>query len=207
MKKYLWVILAFSAACHEIPDEEQFLAQATERPDQEGWNAQVIVTHNGLPEMIIRYRFMQRWERKYLTVFSGGYTVDIFERGRHTAVLTADSGWLRRSSAEFVAIGRVVVVSDSGVTLRTEKLFWDENAKKIRTEGFVQITTAEDTLNGFEFESDRNLQNWKIRRAYGQSARDVDIRTGTVRSRREPTTDHSEHLQEGIRKLIHDEKE
>lgn len=202
--KQIWIfILGGLLACREIPDEEMFIAPNDDRPDQEGWNAEVIVTNNGLSEMIIRYHYMRRWERKQLMIFSGGFTVDMFEQNRHTAVLTADSGWLRRSMAELVAIGNVVVISDSGVTLRAGKLFWDESTKKIRTEGFVQITTEEDTLNGYDFESDRNLQNWKIRRAFGQSGRDVDLRTGTVRSRRK--TDHSEKLREGMEEIIRDE--
>ncbi len=198
--------LILLAGCEIIPDESDFNPGAYDRPNQEGWNSEVIITRDGVKEMKLKYSRMMRWNNKQLTTFSGGLTIDLYENGSHSAILTADSGLMRNASNELSAFGNVVVISDSGVSLRSQILFWDDPAKKIRAQGFVQITTDEDTLNGYDFESDRNLNNWKIKRAFGQSAKDVDIRTGTVRSGKSAVIDdHSRQLDESVKKLLKEE--
>ena len=61
------------------------------------------------------------------------------------------------------AIGNVVAISDSGITLYTDTLYWDAKNEKMSTEDSVMITTLEkDTLYGIGFESDSDLENWVI---------------------------------------------
>ena len=62
-----------------------------------------------------------------------------------------------------VAIGNVVVVTDSGVTLFTDTLSWDNQKEKVFTsDSVIFITEKKDTLYGIGFESDVELNNWKI---------------------------------------------
>ena len=62
-----------------------------------------------------------------------------------------------------IAIGNVVVVSDSGVTLFTDTLAWDNVKENVFTDDPVKfITDSQDTLYGIGFESDVELNNWKI---------------------------------------------
>ena len=57
----------------------------------------------------------------------------------------------------------VVVESDSGVTLYTDTLNWDNKKELIFTTDSVMITTGtNDTLYGIGFESDVNMELWKI---------------------------------------------
>ena len=67
-----------------------------------------------------------------------------------------------------VAIGDVVVVSDSGVTLFTDTLSWDNVREKVFTDdSVIFITENQDTLYGIGFESDVELNNWKILKPTG----------------------------------------
>ena len=67
-----------------------------------------------------------------------------------------------------IAISDVVVVSDSGVTLFTDTLSWDNMREKIFTYDSVKfITESQDTLYGIGFESDVELNNWKILKPTG----------------------------------------
>ncbi|HNB58495.1 MAG TPA: hypothetical protein PKV06_16085, partial [bacterium] len=79
------------------------------------------------------------------------------------------------------AYGNVVIVSDSGVSMQTEKIYWDHQKQRIFADGLVTMTTDEDTLRGYQFESNKDLTNWKMKNASGRSARDIDLRTGTVK--------------------------
>jgi Lipopolysaccharide-assembly, LptC-related len=60
-----------------------------------------------------------------------------------------------------------VVVSDSGVVVETEKLFWDNQRQLIHSDEFVKITSPKENLQGHGFESDQNLKNYKIFRVTG----------------------------------------
>ncbi len=62
-----------------------------------------------------------------------------------------------------VAIGDVIVVTDSGVTLFTDTLSWDNLKERIFTsDSVIFVTEKKDTLYGIGFESDIELNNWKI---------------------------------------------
>ena len=66
------------------------------------------------------------------------------------------------------ANGNVYVVSDSGYTLLTSEILWDNRYKMIVAEDSVMFTTTEgDTLYGVGFESDMDLTKWKIKKPRG----------------------------------------
>ena len=61
------------------------------------------------------------------------------------------------------ANGNVYVVSDSGYTLTTNEILWDNRYKMIVAEDSVMFTTTKgDTLYGVGFESDMDLEQWRI---------------------------------------------
>jgi hypothetical protein len=69
----------------------------------------------------------------------------------------------------------VIVVSDSGVTLFTDTLSWDNLRERIFTEdSVIFITEQQDTLYGVGFESDVELDNWKILKPTGVFHMDKD---------------------------------
>jgi LPS export ABC transporter protein LptC len=180
---FLLTAILFIMACAQSEEESVPDGNPVERPNQEGWNSEVVLTTDGVAQLVLNYQHMMRWDQKNMTTFNQGVRVDLFEKGLHCAWLTADSGDIRQNN--LLAVGSVVVTSDSGISLRSKNLYWDDLKKRVRADGFVQITTQEDTLFGYEFESDRELNNWKLKRAFGQSSRDIDIRTGTFRSKKD----------------------
>ncbi len=64
-----------------------------------------------------------------------------------------------------------MVVSDSGETLFTEELLWNNKLQKIISEVDVMITTETDTLYGIGFESDAGLSSWTIKKPKGKTTR------------------------------------
>jgi len=144
----------------------------SEYPDQESWNSTVISTSAGRVNAIIHYGHMEKFSKKGIVKFDQGVKVDFYdEEGRHTFVLTSNKGLLNERTNDVIAFENVVVVSDDGTTLRTEKLRWDERKQKVISDDFVTITTEKDTLYGIGFESDRHLTNWVIKKPWGVSQR------------------------------------
>lgn len=146
-------------------------------PDQEGWNSTVTSTQNGVVTAVIEYGHMQRFDKKKIVEFDQNIVVDFFdENGMHTSKMTSEKGRLDEATNNIEAYGNVYVVSDTGITLRTERIWWDNRLEKIVSDEFVTITTADsDTIYGTGFESDQNLENWVITKGRGRLSRGFDL--------------------------------
>lgn len=151
--------------------------EQSEYPDQEGWNSTVTSSKNGIVSAVIRYGHMQRFKKRKVVNLDKGIVVDFFnEQGEHTSQLTSEKGKLDEATNNIEAFGNVVVVSDTGITLKTEKLRWDNSIEKIVSNSFVTIITADqDTFYGNGFESDQNLENWHITSFSGKSSRGLNL--------------------------------
>ena len=104
-----------------------------------------------------------------LALLVGNVEVDFFgEEGDHISILYSDSAQINEQSNNLHANGNVYVVSDSGYTLTTSQLFWDNRYKMLIAEDSVMFTTTEgDTMYGVGFESDMDLDQWRIFRIFG----------------------------------------
>ena len=98
----------------------------------------------------------------------GNVEIDMYDDGKHISVLYSDSAQINERNNNLIASGNVIVVSDSGYTLRTNKINWDNSYKLITAEDSVMFTTSEkDTLYGIGFESDSDLEEWRIFKPVG----------------------------------------
>jgi lipopolysaccharide assembly outer membrane protein LptD (OstA) len=77
-------------------------------------------------------------------------------------------------SEKIIAIGNVVMVSDSGYVAYADSLFWINESDKVYTNGAIQIFSEQDTLYGTNFESDTKLENWIIYNPLGKTMRKWD---------------------------------
>jgi LPS export ABC transporter protein LptC len=188
----LWIVglaivllLASVAGCGTERSQPAAPAEQNEDlPDQEGWDSIITASKDDRIAAVIRYGHMRGFSKRRVVEFDQGIVVDFYNpKGEHTSKLTADGGRLDEKTEEVEAIGNVVVISDSGMTLRTERLRWDRRGEKIVTDQFVTITTAEgDTLYGRGFESDPNLNNWLIRQPSGVSSKRIVLERKRRRS-------------------------
>ena len=106
-----------------------------------------------------------------LALLVGNVEIDFYnDRGEHISMLYADSARINEQSNDLKANGNVYVVSDSGYTLSTQQIIWDNSYKVILAEDSIMFTTTEgDTLYGVGFESDSDLEEWRIFRPFGIS--------------------------------------
>jgi len=164
-------------------EQESVAPPNYEGPDQEGWNSRITVTSNGRTAAILQYSHMEKYSRKYEVKFDGGIIVDFYNtEGKHTSNLVAERGLLHDENNDVEAMGNVVVVSDSGITVRTQRLRWDNTRQKILSNDFVTITRAQgDTLYGHGFQSDQSLRNYSILKPSGISQTKIDLTGGRTR--------------------------
>lgn len=139
-------------------------------PTQESWNAKIIITDSGKVSGILRAGHISVFENRKVTYLDSGIIVDFFdENEHHTSVLTAKQGKINDLTHDLEAHGNVVVVSDSGTTLKTEDLYWNNTTQKVYSQDYVEVTSPKEQIKGHGFESDRGLKQYKILDVTGQA--------------------------------------
>ncbi len=135
----------------------------TQIPAQQSWDSKIIFTEKGVLKAILYSKHMRVYERKRETLIDD-MKVDFYNPiGERTSVLTSKKGRVDDLTKNMFAIDSVVTVSDSGVTLRTDELMWENKTQKIKTDRFIRIESPNEIIEGYGFESDQHLQNYTIR--------------------------------------------
>ena len=166
---YISLILLSSCARETVPD----MPSREGLPDQESWGVTIILTNEGLMRAKVRSGHLEKYNEKEFVLLDSNVTVDFFDdKEQHTSVLTSKKAEVDQASNDMKAIGNVVAVSDSGITLYSETLTWNSKDEKLHTKDNIMITTLEeDTLYGVGFESDSDMKNWKILSPSGVTGR------------------------------------
>ena len=162
MKRCLFVLI-FQLACQS--NELQRSGETRQgRPDAESWDAVITLTNKGAKRGVIRSGHLEKYNDNEFIMLDQNVDADFFnEEEVFTTNLKSLVAEIDEEEDFLVAIGNVVVVTDSGVTLFTDTLSWDNQKEKVFTsDSVIFITEKKDTLYGIGFESDVELNNWKI---------------------------------------------
>ena len=162
MKRCL-LLLIFQFACQS--NELQKSGETRQgRPDAESWDAVITLTNKGAKRGVIRSGHLEKYNDNEFILLDQNVDADFFnEEEVFTTNLKSLVAEIDEEEDFLVAIGNVVVVADSGVTLFTDTLSWDNQKEKVFTsDSVIFITEKKDTLYGIGFESDIELNNWKI---------------------------------------------
>ena len=100
--------------------------------------------------------------------FTEGLQIDFFGPQKKTqSKLTAKYGIRYEHKKEIIMRDSVVWKSKKGETLETEELIWDDRKQKVYSTKFVKITTPEEKIYGYGFETDKDFTRWKIKQVEG----------------------------------------
>jgi LPS export ABC transporter protein LptC len=140
----------------------------TEVPSQESWNSTITFSDSARIKAVLWSGHISRFTLQRFTILADSVRVDFFDaEQQHTSLLTAKRGRVNDATQDFAAYDNVVVISDSGTTLKTDSLFWNNSTRRIYTQAFVDIVSPTEHIMGTGMESDQNLKNYKIFRVTG----------------------------------------
>lgn len=178
MRYFLLILLLFITFGCISSDQEAALPNSTEDyPDQESWDATILITKEANTIGYLKAGKIEKYSKKNITLLKENIKIDFYNNeGEHTSVLTSEGGKVFDINQDMVAYGNVVVISDSGMTLYTDTLRWENKKQKIISEVPIMITTEEgDTLYGDSFISDPNLRNREVINPRGKSVKTINI--------------------------------
>lgn len=174
---FLMTVFTISFSCSSGREDETAISDSGIYPDQESWQAVMRVTKDGRTTGLINAGHIQKFSAKKITLMKDSLKVDFFDvQGNHTSVLTSQGGKILDDRQDMTAYGNVIVVSDSGLTLFTDTLRWNNKDQKIYSDIPVKFISDEgDTLYGDSFKSDPDLVNYEIENPHGKSSKIISL--------------------------------
>lgn len=139
-------------------------------PDQVSWNVEVIFADSAFTKAVLYANRARVYEKEKETLLDGDLLVDFYSKrtNKKSSKLTADSARIDDNTKNMLARGNVVVISDStGTKLETDVLEWIEREQKLYSTEYVKITTPNEIIEGYGFESDPKLENYTIHKVSG----------------------------------------
>jgi len=161
----LFILALIISACSEekVKPSIDTSIKGTELPSQESWNSTVFFTDSGKTKAVLKAGHLRVYENTKETLLDSNITVDFYnDEDSISTILTAKRGKVNDATNDLYAFDSVVVVSDSGTTLKTDELMWRNKDKKIVSDKFVTILSPKEKIQGFGFESDQSLKNYVI---------------------------------------------
>ncbi len=170
MRKYIpFLLLVLFFGCEEKL-KPTVVPVTGKLPDQESWNSTIVFSDSGQTRGVLKAGHLLVFNNENKTYLGDSIRVDFYnDEGEHTSYLTADSGIVDNQTNNLEAIGNVYAHSDSGTSLWTQRLFWNDKTQKVTSSVFVRIVSAEETLEGIGFQSDRDLSNYRIFNVSGEA--------------------------------------
>ncbi len=133
-------------------------------PATVSYNTSMNFSSDGLLRAILHAGRVQTFQTKNYTWLDSGVRVDFYNSlGQHSSVLTSQSAKVNGLTNNMTAYGHVHIVSDSGTTVQTDSLQWDNKSQIVHSNAPVHIVEKNGRVtDGIGFESDQNLEHYHI---------------------------------------------
>lgn len=117
----------------------------------------------------ILHDYSNRNEHPYNEFPKGIKIVTYENEGKDSTVITGNYALSYSKTNVSEIKGNVVVYNHTNMRkLETNQLFWDQKEKYFFTEDGFRVTSTQDTINGFGFESKQDLSKWIMKDITGE---------------------------------------
>jgi LPS export ABC transporter protein LptC len=100
--------------------------------------------------------------------FDKGLVVHFFDENlEQTSRLTANYGRIEEGSNDMIVRDKVEVVNTKNETLNTEELIWNNKTRRITSDKFVKIQTADEIIYGDGLDANEDMTNYRIKKIRG----------------------------------------
>ena len=149
-------------------------------PNQEFDQVEMRQTHDGDLQFILNAPKLDRYDKLDRAIFYGGIHIRFYEKGEESSQLTADRGEVHSNGNELIALGNVVITTDTGTTILTPRIKWERKSGLITSDTAVTIITDYDTLYGSGLIASENLKQRRILHPTGVTHRTMEMVDSTL---------------------------
>lgn len=167
----IFILLTFS--CQERNKAKPKVLDSTDwtlKPEQISHDFEVKFVDSSWVKAILKAGRGRIYTSRMETLIDNSLRLDLYSKNSTnvTTWLTADSARIDDNTRDMIAKGKVIVFSDSSQTrLETSVLQWNQAEQKFFSTAFVRITSPSELIEGYGFESDQYLLNYRIFKVSG----------------------------------------
>ncbi len=162
----LILIAGVSVSCENKVDNIP-VSNVNKLPAVTGKDVETVYLDSGILQLVMTAPLLEQFDNTAFpyTEFKSGINV-IFYDGKSEPVgsVTAKYAKFTETDKTWELRDSVVVVNDINEHLETELLYWDQDKDLIHTDRFVKMTSEDQVMQGFGFESDSRLNHRKIKK-------------------------------------------
>ncbi|MFO8001202.1 MAG: LPS export ABC transporter periplasmic protein LptC [Marinilabilia sp.] len=174
----LLAVVFFAPACQSNePEEIKAVIDEGDHPSLSIEDLETTITDSGK----VSYRFltpeMNQYENRkepytefpeglHLIIYNDNGEIDAQIRSQYAIYFEKEELWELQNDVEAVNFKDEII--------NTEQLFWDAKKQEIYSDEFIKITTDEEILTGYGFESDEKFENYTIKTISGIVAVDEE---------------------------------
>lgn len=177
-------LLVFTSCENDISVVNSITSEAEKSlPAESGKNVEIIYSDSARIRAKLTAPVLDHYtgQKAYMELPKGVKVIFYDDKKKEQTKMTADYGigfddgnGMNRMEAK----RNVVVINEKGDRLNTEHLIWDAVSKKIFTEDFVKITTAEETIWGDGLIANQDFSEYEITHPKGSiSVNEDDLKT------------------------------
>jgi len=159
-------VLMFFASCENDIKKVQELTAKQDSAIVSARSIEMYYTTNGINNILMKAPLLNRYVQdkgKSQLEFPEGMDLTFYnQEGSITSTIRADYSIYYEDEGRWIAKFNVVATNERGETLNTEYLIWLQNEKKIMSDQFVKINTADGIFYGDGFESDQTFSSWEL---------------------------------------------
>lgn len=163
------VLVLLFLSCQNKDEDVIKASRKEEFPVETGRDVEIMYSDSFQLKAILQAPLMERFagDNPHI-LMKEGIKLRFFNKNKEvTSSLTARWAISRELEKIMEAKNDVVVVNEKKETLNTEHLIWDEKTKRIRTEAFARITTADEVIFGEGLEANEDFSWYRILKVKG----------------------------------------
>ncbi len=162
------LILALAGCENEVGEIQQATRKGS-MPVEVSENIEVLYSDSAIVKVKMEAPLLERYTMpEPYTELRKGVSLTFYDRYRNvSSTLKAGYAVSREKDRIMEAKRDVVVVNADGDQLNTEHLVWDEQTRKIRSNAFARITTANEIIHGYGMEANEDFTNYRIKDVKG----------------------------------------
>jgi LPS export ABC transporter protein LptC len=163
------VLFFFLASCQNKDQDIQKASRKELLPVETARNVEIMYSDSFMLKAILQAPLMERFtgDNPHI-LMREGVKLRFFNKNKEViSSLTANWAISREQEKIMEAKNDVVVVNEKNETLNTEHLIWDEKSKKIRTDAYARITTADEVIFGEGLEANEDFSRYRILKVKG----------------------------------------
>ena len=151
-------------SCENDLEQVQTITVVDETPDEVVNDMHTLYSDSGIVKFEIIATRMEKYNEKNLTIFKDGFQVNFF-KGKDVieAHLEAEYGEMRMDEKLMIARNNVIFTNYiENQTLKTEELFWMQNAKRVTTKKQFEVTSKDYYARGIGLDSDETFSDYEM---------------------------------------------